>query len=423
MSSTSAVSGVDGSGSTAPGRSTASRRNSERRSVAQHDRAVGQEARRAVLHVALVGREVLHGARLRVDEVQRVVGVRERAHHEDAARPPVRRHRPAAGLGQLAPLARREVDDGEIEVDAVARRVREGEPLAVGREGAQPVDRVDVGQRPLGLGEVQPVALVAADVPLERQHAAVGRGRACRRRARCRRSAGRRAALRRAAPTPAGRPVIDVAKAMRTPPSSHCGELAARTWRVGADGGHQVPHRTRRPAAARRDAVASAAQARQPHDPRVVRKVRTPQGRVPGNAWARQRDGKCNRKQTADVPARAQVRVKRCGKSAPAARVTGRLGKPHPVQREQGAMRLPAESRVAARGSTATCRPRWMVITALGRTESGLQARYRKPPPSGGGFPFARRSTEAIGGSTRRSLMINSLGETIAHPHSVVDAA
>ncbi|MCW2956071.1 MAG: hypothetical protein JWO69_940 [Thermoleophilia bacterium] len=34
--------------------------------------------------------------------------------------------------------------------------------------------------------------------------------------------------------------------------------------------------------------------------PARTRKVRTPQGRVPGNAWARQRDGQCNRKQTAD---------------------------------------------------------------------------------------------------------------------------
>jgi hypothetical protein len=38
---------------------------------------------------------------------------------------------------------------------------------------------------------------------------------------------------------------------------------------------------------------------------------------VPGNAWAARADGKCNRKQTAYVPARAPARVKRCGKSAP----------------------------------------------------------------------------------------------------------
>src|SRR5947207_13492335 len=30
------------------------------------------------------------------------------------------------------------------------------------------------------------------------------------------------------------------------------------------------------------------------------RKVRAPQGRVPGNAWAARADGKCNREQTAE---------------------------------------------------------------------------------------------------------------------------
>src|SRR5678816_4602793 len=47
------------------------------------------------------------------------------------------------------------------------------------------------------------------------------------------------------------------------------------------------------------------------------RKVRAPADKVPGNAWAARADGKCNRKQTAEVPEMALVRVKRCGKSAP----------------------------------------------------------------------------------------------------------
>ena len=56
----------------------------------------------------------------------------------------------------------------------------------------------------------------------------------------------------------------------------------------------------------------------------MPRKVRAPQGTVPGNAWAARADGKCNREQTADGPAhrkvgRDQARVKRCGKSAPRA--------------------------------------------------------------------------------------------------------
>ena len=32
----------------------------------------------------------------------------------------------------------------------------------------------------------------------------------------------------------------------------------------------------------------------------TARKVRAPQGKVPGNAWAARVDGKCNRKQTAE---------------------------------------------------------------------------------------------------------------------------
>jgi hypothetical protein len=55
------------------------------------------------------------------------------------------------------------------------------------------------------------------------------------------------------------------------------------------------------------------------------RKVRAPQDRVVGNADRSRDQGKCNRKHTADGPLfrqRDQVRVKWCGKSAPAAEVT-----------------------------------------------------------------------------------------------------
>ena len=52
------------------------------------------------------------------------------------------------------------------------------------------------------------------------------------------------------------------------------------------------------------------------------RNVRTPQGRVLGNTQSGRPAGKCHREQTADGAARAQVRVKRCGKSAPAPGVT-----------------------------------------------------------------------------------------------------
>ena len=56
----------------------------------------------------------------------------------------------------------------------------------------------------------------------------------------------------------------------------------------------------------------------------VRRKVRAPQGRMPGNARAPRGDGKCRREQTADgLGNGAQARVKGCGKSAPGPLVTG----------------------------------------------------------------------------------------------------
>src|ERR1700726_711249 len=59
------------------------------------------------------------------------------------------------------------------------------------------------------------------------------------------------------------------------------------------------------------------------------RKVRAPKDMVVGNAHRPQGPGKCNRKQTArrragdSSSARCRVRVKRCGKSAPAGQATG----------------------------------------------------------------------------------------------------
>src|SRR5688572_3328564 len=53
-------------------------------------------------------------------------------------------------------------------------------------------------------------------------------------------------------------------------------------------------------------------------------------GRVPGNAWEARAYGKCHRKQTAGR--QRQVRVKRCGKSAPRRWQHVRHGKPHPEQ-------------------------------------------------------------------------------------------
>ena len=53
--------------------------------------------------------------------------------------------------------------------------------------------------------------------------------------------------------------------------------------------------------------------------PSVPRKVRAPQGTVPGNAWAARADGKCNRKIPPNGPSGCVARVKWCGKSAPRA--------------------------------------------------------------------------------------------------------
>ena len=91
------------------------------------------------------------------------------------------------------------------------------------------------------------------------------------------------------------------------------------------------------------------------------RKVRTPQGRMPGNPRAAQADGKCHRKHTAgrcsvfggELPGNSlknasafSVRVKRQGKSLPRHRQRRRHGKPHPVQGQIGAeSRWPASSK------------------------------------------------------------------------------
>ena len=88
---------------------------------------------------------------------------------------------------------------------------------------------------------------------------------------------------------------------------------------------------------------------------RGVRKVRTPQGRMPGNARAPRGDGKCNRKHTArlvggGVPpgrlrAAGRVRVKRGGKSSPRPLQGGRQCKPHPVQDQVSGRLRAARSR------------------------------------------------------------------------------
>ena len=66
------------------------------------------------------------------------------------------------------------------------------------------------------------------------------------------------------------------------------------------------------------------------------RKVRAPQGEVPGNAWGARAYGKCHRKYTARALSSAWVRVKWCGKSAPRHWQQWWQGKPHSEQDQIG---------------------------------------------------------------------------------------
>jgi len=99
------------------------------------------------------------------------------------------------------------------------------------------------------------------------------------------------------------------------------------------------------------------------------RKVRAPQGRVPGNAWEARAYGKCHRKYTAGTS--VPVRVKWCGKSAPRVWQQTWQGKPHPEQDQIGEHSCgPHGSRVGCLRCTVTCIPdEW-----LSTTEPGLPA-------------------------------------------------
>ena len=117
------------------------------------------------------------------------------------------------------------------------------------------------------------------------------------------------------------------------------------------------------------------------------RKVRTSQSRVIANGNPRRLAGKCHRKQTATL---AVVRVKRCGKSAPAFRVTGvawqtppeaRSRRPHHgavAQALEGCSPEPAGRPLEAPGNGVS---RWMVAAALpGNAEQNPAYRPTRPP-------------------------------------------
>ena len=142
--------------------------------AAQH-RAVVAEARRQVLLRLIVRRQRARVAARRVGEVEVVRHVRPGARVQHAVRGEVADHVPALQL-ELAALARRQVEDREVEVGAVALGVREGEQRPVWGERAERVNRVGLRQRALRLGEPEPVALVAADVAPEGQQRPAGTG-------------------------------------------------------------------------------------------------------------------------------------------------------------------------------------------------------------------------------------------------------
>jgi len=134
------------------------------------------------------------------------------------------------------------------------------------------------------------------------------------------------------------------------------------------------------------------------------RKVRTSQSRVIANSNPRRLAGKCHRKQTATL---AVVRVKRCGKSAPAFRVTGvarqtppeaRSRRPHHgavAQVPEGCSPEPAGRPLEAPGNGV---PRWMVAAALpGNAEQNPA--YRPTRPALASRQFADRRSRFLPGS------------------------
>ena len=100
---------------------------------AEH-RAVGQQPSGVERDLAVVRRQQRERPALRVDEEEIVVEGRVGALHEDAVLRPVDDVRPAAGLRELAAALAGDADDRDVEVDAVAAGVGEGDPRPVGEK-------------------------------------------------------------------------------------------------------------------------------------------------------------------------------------------------------------------------------------------------------------------------------------------------
>ncbi len=145
------------------------------------------------------------------------------------------------------------------------------------------------------------------------------------------------------------------------------------------------------------------------------RKVRTSQSRVIANGNPRRLAGKCHRKQTATF---AVVRVKRCGKSAPAFRVTGvarqtppeaRSRRPHSgavAQVSEGCSPEPAGRPLEAPGDGVS---RWMVAAASpGDAEQNPAYRPTRPPRQLDSLRTAATSLVSVGSSCCRRSAANS---------------
>ena len=147
------------------------------------------------------------------------------------------------------------------------------------------------------------------------------------------------------------------------------------------------------------------------------RNVRAPPGRVPGNTRAGRPDGKCHR----NIPPRAErgrkalsnssmlsgrpgVRVKWCGKSAPAPVVIRALGKPHPEQGQIG-------GRPDSSGRGAWPRPRVGRLSPM--VTSGLD-RWPSPRLRSG---YRTRRTGRLAPLQRRKL-VRLLSQEVLDLHS-----
>jgi hypothetical protein len=147
------------------------------------------------------------------------------------------------------------------------------------------------------------------------------------------------------------------------------------------------------------------------------RKVRAPQDTVVGNAHRPQGPGKCNRKQTArrgtddSSFVRRRVRVKRCGKSAPAGQATGLARQTPPGARPRRKNDGQPSRAGPARKSFRVGRLRRRATAALEKwslsTEPGLSARFGlflSPFVSQRSFPRVRLLASSVSWYQPRSL-------------------